>query len=36
MDLQEVREGCGDCIELAQVRERWLALVSTMRNLRVP
>ena len=36
MDLQEV--GCGDVdwIDLAQDRERWRALVSTVMNLRVP
>ena len=28
MDLEEVGRGCGDCIELAQDRKRWLALVS--------
>jgi hypothetical protein len=33
MDLQEVRGGCGDRMELAQ--DRW-ALVSTVKNLRVP
>ena len=36
MDLQEVGEGCGDWMELAQDRERWRALLSTVRNLRVP
>jgi hypothetical protein len=35
MDLQEVGVGCGDCIESAQDRERWRALVSTIKNLRV-
>ena len=29
MDLQEVGEGCGDWMELAQDRDRWRALVST-------
>jgi hypothetical protein len=36
MDLQEVGGGCGDWMELAQDRNRWRALVSTVRNLRVP
>ena len=36
MDLQEVGGGCGDWMELAQDRERCRALVSTVRNLRVP
>ena len=36
MDLQEVRGTCGDWMELAQVRDRWRALVGTVRNLRVP
>jgi len=35
-DLQEVGGGCGDWMELAQDRERWRALVSTVMNLRVP
>ena len=36
MDFQEVGGNCGDWMKLAQDRDRWLALVSTMRNLRVP
>ena len=36
MDLHEVGGGCGDWMELAQDRDRWRALVSTVRNLRVP
>ena len=36
MDLEEVGRGCGDWIELAQDRERWRALVSTVMNFRVP
>jgi hypothetical protein len=37
MDLQEVGGSCGDCMELAQYRDRWRALVGTVvRNLRVP
>ena len=35
MVLQEVGGGCGDWMELAQDRERWRALVSTVRNFRV-
>ena len=36
MDLQEVGGGCGDWMELAQDRDRWRALVGTVRKLRVP
>jgi hypothetical protein len=36
MNLQDVGGGCGDWMELAQDRDRWRALVSTVRNLRVP
>jgi hypothetical protein len=36
VDLQEVGGGCGDWMELAQDRDRWRALVSTVKNLRVP
>jgi len=35
MDLGEVG-GVGDWMELAQVRDRWRALVNTVMNLRVP
>ena len=36
MDLQEVGRGCGDWMELAQNRDRWRALVSTVMNFWVP
>jgi len=36
MDLQEVGGGCGEWIDLAQDRDRWRALVSTVLYLRVP
>ena len=36
MDLQEVGRGCGEWMGLAQDRNRWRALVSTVMNFRVP
>jgi hypothetical protein len=36
MDLQEVGGGCGDWMTLAQDRDRWRALVSTVMNFLVP
>jgi hypothetical protein len=36
MDVQVVGTGRGDWMELAQDRDRWRALVSTVKNLRVP
>ena len=36
MDLQEVEGACVDWMELAQDRDRWRALVSTVMNLGVP
>jgi hypothetical protein len=36
MDLQEVRGSFGDWMELAQDRDRWRALVGTVRNIWVP
>ena len=36
MDHQEVGWGRGDWMELAQDRDRWRALVDTVRDFRVP
>jgi hypothetical protein len=36
MDFQEIGVGRGDWMELTQDRDGWRALVSTVKNLRVP
>jgi len=36
IDFQEVGGGCEDWMELAQDRDRWRALVGTVRDFRVP
>jgi hypothetical protein len=36
MDLQEVGRVRGEWMELAEDRDRWRALVGTVRNFRVP
>jgi len=36
IDIQDVGGGCEDWMELAQDRDRWRALGSTVMNFRVP
>ena len=36
MDLQEVGRGCEDWMELAEDRDRWQVLVSTVMKFQVP
>ena len=36
MDLQEAGGGRGDWMELVQDRDRWRAIVGTVRDFRVP
>jgi hypothetical protein len=36
MDLREIGWDDGDCIDLAQDRDQWRALVKAVMNLRVP
>jgi hypothetical protein len=36
MDLQNVGGGCGDSMDMAQDRNRWRAVVSAIKKLRVP
>ena len=36
MDLRELGRGGGDWMELVQDRDRWRALVGTVRNFRIP
>jgi hypothetical protein len=36
MEVQEVEGGCEDWMALAQDKDRWRALVGTVRDFRVP
>jgi hypothetical protein len=36
MDLHKIGVGCGYWVESAQERDRWRAIVSTVKNRRVP
>ena len=36
MDIQEVKGGCEDWIDLAKDREKWRQLVSMVMNFKVP
>jgi hypothetical protein len=36
MDIQEVGDGSGNWMKLARDRDGWRALVSTVKNFRVP
>jgi hypothetical protein len=36
MYFQEIEGGCGDRREMVLDRDRWRALVGTVKNLRVP
>ena len=36
MHLEEVGRGCGELMEVAQDRDRWRALVSTVMNFLAP